>query len=390
MPFATRSSRFLLPAIAAYAVVVGGARAGHSQALSVERLSGGTSLVVVSQPLADATTLVWSETDEEGAPQTRRLVTGRLTLAADVEDAFGAAADAVRPAPDLVVAVGGGSPRELAEFLGRLLAGRPVERFPGLVPEPLVEGGLDRRLGPPGSEAQLRLEVQLPPASDWRRSSVEVLWGLAPTLLPDSVPPLASRIDGDFGVLEGRVDAEFAELTVRQIRLALARFASDPSLQEAAVAEARRRQQVRRQAALEEHPAAALAVFDRWRSGGEPAVREMLFGLAGVTFQSVRAAAADWLPVHPGRAQLTLPPRVFNPRFAVGPEIVRLGNDLSAAILERGAAPLSVICLRPVLVPDVDGSRVSSDRWTTGRGGCGCAPVRRCLKWPDRPMASGN
>ena len=35
-------------------------------------------------------------------------------------------------------------------------------------------------------------------------------------------------------------------------------------------------------------------------AGGEDAVRELLFGLAGVTTGSVRAAAADWLPHHPG------------------------------------------------------------------------------------------
>jgi hypothetical protein len=50
-----------------------------------------------------------------------------------------------------------------------------------------------------------------------------------------------------------------------------------------------------------------------------------------------------------------LPPRVFNPRFAALPEVFRLDNDLSVAVLERPAAPVSAISMRPVLLPDVDG-----------------------------------
>ncbi len=195
----------------------------------------------------------------------------------------------------------------------------------------------------------------LPPPGDARRSAVEVLWDLIPQLLSETIPILQSRVADDRGILDGRIDAETAEITVSDLRLQLARIASDPNLQADDVAEARRRLQVRRYAALEEHPDAALEVLERWLSGGEEAVRELVFGIQAVTIQSVREAAAEWLPTHPGHAQLILPPRVFNPRFAVGPQIHQLGNDLTAAILERASAPLSVVVLRPVMVPDLDG-----------------------------------
>jgi len=333
---------------------VGEARA---QALLVERLPGGTQLVLVNQPLADATTLVWPETSDDDDVVIGQLIAGRLTLTADVEAALGRAEDeeTPTPVPPVIVAVGGVSADELSSLLKRILGNRPPTSV--VVPEPviLVEGGLDRRLGAPGSDALLRLEILLPQPGDRRRSSVEVLWDLVPQLLSDTTPVLQSRVEGALGVLEGRVDAELAELIVGDIRLQLARFASDPNLQADDVAEARRRLQVRRYAALEEHPDAAVQVLGRWLVGGEEAVRELVFGIQAVTLQSVRGAAAGWLPTHPGRALLILPPRVFNPRFAVGPKTHRLGNDLTAAILERVGAPLAVVCLRPVMVPDLDG-----------------------------------
>jgi hypothetical protein len=51
-----------------------------------------------------------------------------------------------------------------------------------------------------------------------------------------------------------------------------------------------------------------------------------------------------------------LPPRVFNPRFAPGPINLRLESDLAVTILERAVTPLSVLVLRPVVLPDVDGA----------------------------------
>lgn len=329
----------------------------RAQALLVERLPGGTELVLVNQPLADATTLAWPEVSDEREAVVGRLTVGRLTMTADVEAAFGAAGTEGEPTPvpPVIVAVGGASADELSSLLERVLGDRPAA--PVVAPSPLVlvEGGLDRRLGAPGTEALLRFEILLPPPGDSRRSSVEVLWDLVPHLLSDAIPILQSRVEDDRGILDGRVDAEVAEITVSDLRLQLARIASDPNLQADDVAEARRRLQVRRYASLEEHPDAAVKVLDRWLSGGEEAVRELVFGIQAVTIQSVREAAAEWLPTHPGRAQLILPPRVFNPRFAVAPQLYQLENDLAAAILERAGAPLSVVVLRPVMVPDLDG-----------------------------------
>ncbi len=329
----------------------------NAQALLVERLPGGTHLVVVNQPLADATTVVWPVVSDGDSTQRTELIGGRLTLMADLETALGPAEDLVdtQPAPPVIVAVGGASAEELSSLLKRVLVDRAVFDLGTTLSPVLVEGGLDRRLGAPGSDAMLRLEVLMPTPGDWRRSSVEVLWDLIPKLIGDNIGSLESRIDDQLGILEGRVDAELAELTVSELRLQLARFASDPNLATDDVGQARRRLQVRRHAVLEEHPEAAHQVLERWIAGGESAVREYVFGIQGVTLASVRDAAAEWLPYHPGRAQLVLPPRVYNPRFAVGPQTHHLANDLAAAVLERSGAPLAVICLRPIMVPDLDG-----------------------------------
>jgi len=333
----------------------------NAQALLVEALPGGTELVLVNQPLADATTLVWPEINDD-EESIGRLISGRLTLAAEVERVFARAenAEPAASAPAVIVAVGGVSAAELTALLGRVLGDRSPARAVRPEAETLVEGGLDRRLGPPGSDAMLHLEVMLPPMNDRRRSSMEVLWDLIPQLLADIVPGLQSRVEGSLGVLDGRVDADFAEQTVGELRLELARFAADPRLQSDDVAEARRRLQVRRYAMLEEHPEAAERVLESWLAGGEVAVREFVFGIQSVTLASVRDAAVSWLPLHPGRAQLILPPRVFNPRFAAGPQVQRLANDLTAAILERTGTPLTVVCLRPVMVPDLDGEMTAT------------------------------
>jgi hypothetical protein len=334
----------------AVAVAVGAGAAG-SQALLVEPLPGGTQLVVVSQPLADATTVAWPPATGEPGPG--RVTAGRLTLAAELEAVLTAAA--WEAPPPVIVAVGGATAQDLRPLLTRAIGDRAARSVDQAPAPGLAEGGLDRRLGAPGSDAQIRLEVVLPTLADWRRSSIEVLWELVPSLVADKVPFLQSRVEGPLGIVDGRVDPELAELMVTELRLALARFAADPSLTEADVFEARRRLEIRRLALLDDHPGAAQLVLDAWLSGGEEAVRQVLFGIRGVTLASVRDAAARWLPLHPGRAQLILPPQVFNPRFAAGPQVHRLANDVTAAVLERRGAPMAVVCLRPVLVPDLDG-----------------------------------
>ena len=117
---------------------------------------------------------------------------------------------------------------------------------------------------------------------------------------------------------------------------------------------AARRLRVRRQASLEEHPKSAELILDLWLQGGVDAVREFLFGIDGVTAQTVRSVASSWLPQHPGNVAVTLPPRSFNPRFASPPAMIQLDSGLSAAVLERSGAPLATLCMRPVVVPDLD------------------------------------
>jgi hypothetical protein len=152
-----------------------------------------------------------------------------------------------------------------------------------------------------------------------------------------------------------RIDSDLAEVRLRELRLQLSRISEDVRLDESRVERSRRRLQVRRHAQLGNHPEGAEQVAGLWLAGGLTAVREFLFGAEGVTLDTVRTAARQWLPQHPGSAVLVLPPRVFNPRFAPGPERVQLPNDVVAAVLERPAAGLSVVCVQPVLVPDLDG-----------------------------------
>lgn len=317
-----------------------------AQTLHVERLSGGTEFVFVTQALSAATTVSWPDADGGVASITR----GELNLVADTE----ATLASLDPVPRVIVAVGGSQLAELRSMVERALTGRVLAdgaRRPWLP----VEGSVDRRLGTPGSRGLVRLDVPLPPADDGRRSSAEVLWELIPGLLHAELPGLRARIDDDLGRLEGDVEPDLAELKLRQIRVALARLGDSVQLDEDGVAAARTRIEVRRQALLGTHPDAARLLVKRWLAGGIEAVRQYLFGIEGVTPLSVRAAAREWLPSHPGQAVLMMPPQFFNPRFAQGPEVVQLDNDLLAAVLERPGAGLSVICLRPVLLPDVDG-----------------------------------
>ncbi len=338
-------------------VVAVGVTAG-AQALSDTVLGNGTRVVVVAQPLADVTSCAWRDPGDED--RVRTTVSGQLTLAADLRAAFEADRvedDGAPPvaAPAVIVALGPTPTSELEAILGPVLAGREPRAATPRGVRTLREGGLERRLGPLGAEAELRLELPLPSPDDPARTSIEVLWELVPGMLDGIAPGLTGRVDADVAGLRAMVDADLAELALRQLRLALARMGTDPRLEPEAVEEARRRVVVRRAARAEHHPDGASAVLERYETAGMDGVREMLFGPSGVTTETVRVAATAWLPRHPGAALLVLPPRVFNPRFARPPVEVRLDSDLAAAVLERGATPLATLALRPVVSPDVDG-----------------------------------
>jgi len=323
------------------------------QALHVTHLGNGTELVFVAQPLSNATTVAWPTVDSTVSGETGLVISGDLTLAADLEAALGG--ENPGPAPAVVVAVGGVSATDLRAHLDRLLEGRLADEPPTRPPNDFVEGTFARRLGSPGSEAEIRLEVDLPPPADPVRSTIEVLWELLPDVLSEDIEGLRSRIDGGHGVLEGRSDPELAELTVRRLRLGLARIATDSRLQAGQVETASMRLQVQRKALLEQTPEGAEHLLGLWKLGGVEAIAEFLFAGEGVTLDGVRDAAREWLPQHPGRIVIVLPPRTFNPRFAAPPETVHLENGLAAAILDRPGVELAAMSLRPVMVPDVDG-----------------------------------
>lgn len=321
----------------------------EAQALHTERLSNGTPLVVVAEPLSSATTVVWpAAAGEPISPVT----SGDLTLIADLEVALSALPDG--EAPPVVVVVGGASLAELRGMLERSLEGRKPATVTTISSDVVDEGRMERRLGSPGADAEIRLRVNLPPPSDPGRTSAEVLWDLVPEVLAGDLSGLRSRTDGDEGVLEARIDADRADLALKQLRLGLARIAEDPKLRDEQVEKAARRLLVKRRALLEKHPEAALLVLDLWLGGGTDAVREFLFAAEGVTPAGVREAARQWLPQHPGSVVVILPPHALNPRFASPPDVLQLEGGLTAAVLERSGSPLSVVCLRPVVVPDLD------------------------------------
>ena len=340
------------------AVATSGGGTVCAQALSETVLGNGTRVVVVAQPLADVTSCAWRDPGDEDRVHTT--VSGQLTLAAELNAAFGVdrVADDAAPrpaAPAVIIALGPTPTSELEAILGPALAGRVPRAVAPRRTSTLREGGLERRLGPLGAEAELRLELPLPSPDDPARTSIEVLWELVPGMLDSLAPGVTGRVDGDIAGLRAMLDPDLAELTLRQLRLGLARMGTDPRLEPDAVEEARRRVAVRRAARAEHHPDGAVAVLDRYETAGMDGVREMLFGPGGVTPETVRAAATAWLARHPGAAVLILPPRVFNPRFAKPPVEIRLDSDLAAAVLERGATPLATLALRPVVSPDVDG-----------------------------------
>ena len=321
----------------------------QAQTLHLERLGNGTELVLVGQPLADATTVVWPGLAADGG-RPRVVVGGALTLVADLEAAMGGLA----AAPPVVVAVGAAPTLELRGVLERLAPEGSPSAPSRPPPRPVDEGRIERRLGPPGSDVEIRLEVNLPPAADPLRTPVEVLWDILPEALSTELVGLRTRVDGGIGVLEARARAADVEMTLRRLRLGLATIASNPSLQPAMIEAAAERLVVRRRAALERHPEAALGILELWLDGGAAAVREFLFGGDGLTVAGVQEAARSWLPQHPGAAVVVLPPQAFNPRFASPPQVLQLESGLTAVVLERPGSQLAAACLRPVVVPDLD------------------------------------
>lgn len=321
-----------------------------AQTLHLERLGNGSELVLVSQPLADATTVAWPDAAASGGPPLT-LVSGNMTLVADLEEALRGSGE---EPPPVVIAVGAAPLVELRGTLERLLRedpGAAAGASPGRIVD---EGRVERRLGAPGSSVEIRLEVNLPAPADPLRTSVEVLWDLLPEALSTDLAGLRTRIDDGIGVLEGRAPAADVEMTLRRLRRGLARISSDPRLEPALVEAAAERLLVRRRSLLERHPEAALEILELWSDGGRAAVREFLFGGDGVTPTAVLDAARSWLPQHPGAAVVVLPPQAFNPRFASPPKVVQLANGLTAAVLERSGSQLATVCLRPVVVPDLD------------------------------------
>ncbi len=321
-----------------------------AQALHVERLPNGTTLVVVAEPNATATSVAWPETGENGS-RVRSVSGGELTVTAAITEALGGA-----PPPPLLAAVGAVQVAELRTLAEGLMGGAAPARISAAVaPAPPAEGGVERRLAAPGAESALALTLPLPAPGDWRRPALEVLGEALPELLAREAPELRTTRAADTVTLETAVDPELGELQLARLRLALERLGSDPEIDAGPLEAARTRLMVRRRVELESQPAAARRLVELWRDGGLDAVRRFLFGLDGVTPELVREAARDWLPEHPGAAVLSLPPRVFNPRFAPGPQQVRLDNDLAAAVLERPATSLAALCLQPVLTTDLDG-----------------------------------
>ncbi|MCG6947514.1 MAG: hypothetical protein LJE93_01170 [Acidobacteria bacterium] len=337
---------FVLPVMLAVALPAGG------QALFSEYLGNGTELLVVTQPLTDATTIIWPVV-ENGRNVSKAVVSGDLTLVDTLESAL--ALEQATTVPPVVIAVGGVSVPDLRTLLDRIIDGRPPYSISQSPETPVVEGRVERRLGAPGTEAQIRLEVNLPSPSDPKRSSIEVLWDVLPDVLANGdLSGVRSRVEGNRALLEAQADSSSADLASVRLRRGIARFAENPAVQEERVDASAQSLRVRRQALLEEHPDAAELLLELWLSSGTPAVREFLFGVDGVTLQTVRAAAMAWLPQHPGSILITLPPRSFNPRFAAPPVTMQLENGLSAIALGRSGLSLAALCMRPVVIPDLD------------------------------------
>lgn len=343
---------FVLAAAAFLAATAGG------QTLEILPAGDGGEVLVVAFPLSDAYGLAWAATGEDGSPEIRSEAGPALMAASAIERVLGGGEGA--PLPPVLVVTGAVRPDEISGLVADLSAGRAPAAVPRTAAAPMIEGGVDRRLAPPGAGATLRLRIPLPARDDPLRSPAEVLATLLPALAGAPFPGLAVRLDADDALLTLPVEPELAEGRLGRLRLALARFADDPEVEAGVVERARRRLAVRRLVTLASTPEGAETVVRWWLAGGDAAVRELLFGLEGVGPRRVAEAARRWLAVHPGAAELLLPPRVLNPRFAAGPEEAALPSGTTAMLLERPATPLEAVVVRPVLTPDLDGGATAS------------------------------
>ncbi len=333
-------------------------RAVAAQTLELLPLGDGGTVVVVTLPMSDGVSLAWPEATGDGQVTIRSTTVPALMGAGELEKVLGSEPE--NAVPPVVAVSGPMRPDEIAGLVARLGASRPAVSLPRVSAPPLEEGGVERRLAPPGSDAVLRLRLPLPPAADPLRPAAEVLAALIPEALGDAGKALTVRRDGDLIVLSMPVSPELAEVRLDRLRLALARLAEDLGLDAGAVDRARSRLAVRRQVTLAQHPTGAEVVVREWLAGGEAAVRGRLFGLAGVGVHRVEEAARRWLALHPGAAELLLPPRVLNPRFASGPESSSEVGGVSTTFLERPATPLEAVVLRPVLSPDLGGGSTAA------------------------------
>lgn len=343
---ARRAAAFLLLLTAALLVSPSLLKA---QALSAEKLSNGTELLLITRPLAELDALCFSDARAEGGA--RCLIAPELLFASVIEEEFSEG-----PAPKGVVIMAGAGQRGIVDRLRALLTNRPPAQ--GSMPAPAAprsEGSVERRLVPPGAASKIELEIPLPDAADPRRSAMEVIWELLPGKLAKEFPGIRARTRASSGILELEVDGESAELRLSALRLALTRLAADPSIRAEAVAAEAHRLQVARMAHLEAPESAGREILRRWEESGADAVREYLFGLKSVDLPLILEAMQSWLRVHPGRAIISLPPRIFQPRFAPGPLVKTLDNNVSVAVLERPQVGLSALVLRPILLSGIGG-----------------------------------
>lgn len=322
-----------------------------SQALTVRSLEGGTEVVLVTQTLAEMSAACWPTLSDRGEWEGRCVTGSDLTFTAELETAL----EDLDVAPSALIIVGGSGRREAIDRAAKVLMGKAFGGTPPRLERDLAEGGQERRLGQPGGPSILRLQVQLPPVDDPDRTAVEVLWNLLPRNLVEANAGVRSQLNGDIGSLEISVDGDLGDLELRGLRLALAQIAGAPSLESEAVEAEAKRLRIARSAQLESVEKAGLNLLDLWIRGGSDGIRQYIFGPNGVTLSRVREAASQWLPRHPGHAVFVMPPRQFRPRFAPGPVMGRMSNDVSGAILARPSAQLATLVLRPVLLADLTG-----------------------------------
>lgn len=322
------------------------------QALDLAPLPGGGRVITVTLPLADAVSVAWIGGDGEVHDRVAPAVAGLAALEATLRSG--------ERVPAVVAVTGPLRPDEVRRLAGSVAGGRPVAPPPRREAPPLAEGGTERRLGPPGAAATVRLELPLPPAGDPLRPAAEVLAELLPSALGEALPPVRVRRGGERVVLELATEPELAGMHLDRLRLELGRIAASPPFEAEAVAATASALAAARTAELERHPDGARLLVRAWLAGGDAAVRQALYGFGAVDAGRVAEAARRWLAVHPGAAELRLPPRALNPRFATAPRLETLPGGTVVAVLERPTAALAAVCLRPALVPDPGGERTAT------------------------------